>query len=230
MWRSVLAVVLLPSLVLAQTPGAEVPAPGSEPPHVTTANNVRDTGRAAGPTYQSYTFHNAIRRGRREDVAIRLSVPGVVTSPRSPVSGILPLRLEVQPADGLTVSSFRYPKTQRKKVKFQDAAVPVSSWPKIFFKIRADETAAPGLHTLQGKLTFQVIAFDGTAVGPAQQLDVQIPITVVEHNAKVQKANWPENHLSAGMIVLIIVLLPVEIPLGLLLLAGCAANPRTCPD
>jgi hypothetical protein len=231
MWRSILAVVLLPSFAAAQSSGNEVPAaPTSEPPQATTLNTVKERGSAAGPTYESFTFHNAVRRGRREEVAIRLSAPGFVTSPRSPVSGIVPLTLELQPADGLTVSSFRYPKTQPQTVKFQAETVPVSWWPETFFKIRADETAALGLHTLQGKLTFQVIDYNGTGVGPVQQLDVRIPITVVEHDARVQKANWPETHLSVGMIVLIIVLLPVEIPLGLLIMAGCVVTPSSCPD
>jgi hypothetical protein len=214
MWRSILAVVLLPALAAAQNPGSEVlAAPQSESHQASATNPGRNLGRTTGPTYQTYTFHNAIRRGRQEEAAIRLSPQGLVTSPRSPASGIVPLKLELQPASGLTVSALRYPKAQRRKVKFQVEPVAVSWWPEIFFKVRADETAAPGLHTLQGKLTFQVIDYNGTSVGPVQQLDVQIPMTVVEHDAKVQKANWPENHLSAGMIVLIIVLLPVAVAL-----------------
>jgi hypothetical protein len=140
------------------------------------------------------------------------------------------LKLELQPADGLTVSSFRYPRTQRRKVKFQAEPVPVSRWPETSFKIRADRDAALGLHTLKGKLAFQVIDYGLSSVGPVQEMDVQIPVMVVERNAKVQKASWPAGRLSAGMIVLIIVLLPVEIPIGLLLLAGCAVSPRSCPD
>lgn len=231
MWRTILAVVLLPALAAAQNPESEVPAATQSEPHQASAKNFnRDLGRTAGPTYQTYMFHNAIRRGRKEEAAVGLSPQGLVTSPRSPVAGIVPLKLELHPAAGLTVSAFHYPKAQRRKVRFQVEPVPVSWWPEIFFKVRADETASLGPHTLLGKLTFQVIDYNGTSVGPVQQVDVQIPMTVVEHDAKVQKANWPENHLSAGQIVLIIVLLPVEIPIGLLILAGCAVSPRSCPD
>jgi hypothetical protein len=223
MWRSIFAVILLPSLTAAQTQTApSVPADATSP--------ARQTTPASQPSYQPYMFHNQIRRGTQEDALIRLSVQGLVTSPRSPVPGIVPLRLELQPADGLTVTSFRYPRTQRRKAKFQSEPVPVSWWPETSFKIRADRTAVLGLHTLQGKLTFQVIDYNLSSVGPVQQMDVQVPIMVVEHNAKVQKASWPEGRLSAGMIVLIIVLLPVEIPIGLLILAGCALSPRSCPD
>ena len=212
MWRSILAVVLLPSLAAAQNPDRGAPAAThSEPQQASPTNSSRAPGRTTGPTYQTYTFQDAIRRGRREEVAISLSPQGLVTSPKSPVSGIVPLKLELQPADGLTFSAFRYPKTQRRKVKFQAEPVPVLWWPQTFFKIRADPTAALGVHTLQGKLTFQVIDYNLSRVGPVQEMDVQIPITVVEHDAKVQKATWPENHLSAGQIILIIVLLPVEI-------------------
>jgi hypothetical protein len=152
MWRSIFAVILLPSLTAAQsetTPSA--PEDASSPARQTTA--------ASQPSYEPYLFHNQIRRGTQEDALIRLSVQGLVTSPRSPVPGIVPLRLELRSADGLTVSSVRYPKTRRRKVKFQSEPVPVSGWPETSFKVRADKTAALGLHTLQGKLTFQVIDY-----------------------------------------------------------------------
>jgi hypothetical protein len=223
MWRSIFAVILLPSLTAAQsetTPSA--PEDASSPARQTTA--------ASQPSYEPYLFHNQIRRGTQEDALIRLSVQGLVTSPRSPVPGIVPLRLELQSADGLTVSSVRYPKTRRRKVKFQSEPVPVSGWPETSFKVLADKTAALGLHTLQGKLTFQVIDYNLSIVGPVQEINVQVPITVVEHNAKVEKASWPAGHLSAGMIVLIILLLPVEIPVAILILVGCAVSSRSCPD
>jgi hypothetical protein len=223
MWRSILAVILLPSLAAAQTQTPSVPADTSSPPQ-------RATPRPPQPSYRPYTFYDQIRRGTQEDIVIQLSPQGWVTSPRSPAPGIVPLKLELQPADGLTVSSFRYPRTQRRKVKFQAEPVPVSRWPETSFKIRADRDAALGLHTLKGKLAFQVVDYGLSSVGPVQEMDVQIPVMVVERNAKVQKASWPAGRLSAGMIVLIIVLLPVEIPIGLLLLAGCAVSPRSCPD
>ncbi len=232
MWRSILALILLPALAAAQNPESGAPAvPQSESHPAAPTNSSRDLGRTSGPTYQTYTFHNAIRRGRQEEVAIRLSPQGLVTSPRSPVSGIVPLKLDLQPVDGLTIGAFRYPKGLRRNVKFQVEPVAVSWWPEIFFKIRADEAVALGQHTLRGKLTFQVINYSGTNVGPVQQLAVQIPITVVEHDAKVQRADWPENRLSPGMIILIIVLLPVEIPVVILYYSVCALEgSRNCPD
>jgi hypothetical protein len=94
MWRNILALVLLPSLAAAQTPGGEASAaPQPEPHQSAPTNSSRDSGRTTGPTYQTYTFHNAIRRGRQEEVAISLSPQGLVTSPKSPVSGIVPLTL-----------------------------------------------------------------------------------------------------------------------------------------
>jgi hypothetical protein len=231
MWRKILAFVLFPSLAAAQNPGIEVPAaPQPEAPQATTVNPGPDQRRPTGPTFEKYTFYDAIRRGRKEEALIRLSPQGFVTSPRSPVQGIVPLRLELQPADGITVSAFRYPKTQPRKVKFQAEPIPVSGGPEIFFKIRADESAELGVHTLQGKLSFQVIDYNGSGVGPVQQMDVQIPITVVEHNAKVTK-KWPIHHMPVAlMVVFIVVIIPVAVAALPFYLICLAATKGNCAD
>ncbi len=66
--------------------------------------------------------------------------------------------------------------------------------------------------TLLGKLTFQVVVpYDGSTPAPVQQLDVKIPITVVEHDAHIQKANWPVRHIPVGLIVVMIILAPLLI-------------------
>lgn len=93
----------------------------------------------------------------------------------------------------------------------------------IQFKVRASRKAALGLHVLTGKLTFQPVHFDST-VGPLQQVDVMIPVTIVEHDAKVQRQFWPINHVPVALIVVIIVLLPVLIPLIPVIYLVCAAE------
>ena len=176
MWRSILAVVLLPSLAAAQNPDRGAPAAThSEPQQASPTNSSRAPGRTTGPTYQTYTFQDAIRRGRREEVAISLSPQGLVTSPKSPVSGIVPLKLELQPADGLTFSAFRYPKTQRRKVKFQAEPVPVLWWPQTFSKSAPIRRQLWASTLFRAKLTFQVIDYNLSRVGPVQEMDVQIP-------------------------------------------------------
>jgi hypothetical protein len=97
MWRSILAMMLLPALTAAQTPQPP-PQPASQPHHLTL------------PTFRGYTFYETLRRGREEESAIELQVSGLVTTPKSPVAGITPIKLELQPTDGLTIAAIRYPK------------------------------------------------------------------------------------------------------------------------
>jgi hypothetical protein len=234
MWRSIFAVLLLPSLTAAQNQPAPLAPPDRSYPTSRAAN--LDPGpkdpepKDPGPKYKSFTFYDSIRRGREEEIVVSVSAPGLVTTSKSPVQGIVPLSLELDPVDGLSVSGLRYPKTTPRRVKFQSEPVPVVSGPDIRFKIKADRNAVMGTHVLTGKITFQAIPYDGSAPGPVQQVEVQIPISVVEHDAKVQKQPWPIAHVPVALIILIIVLLPVEIPLGLLLMAGCVVSPRSCPD
>ena len=222
MWRSILAVILLPSLTAAQTQTAPSATPNS-------SNPALQVTPASQPSYHPYTFYNRIRRGTAEDVAIELFPAGFVTTPTSAVPGIIPLNLELLPTKGFIFSKLRYPKTYNLSARFHSNPIPVAAEDPIQFRVRAGRTASLGSQILTGKLTFQVVHFD-SSVGPVEELNVEIPITVVEHNAKVQRASWPAGRLSPAMIVLIIVLLPVEIPVALLILAGCAVSPRSCPD
>jgi hypothetical protein len=218
MWRSILAVILLPALTAAQSePIPTAPTGASNPPSVAA---VRDPG----PKYQSYTFYDGIRRGREEEVVIHVSVHGFVTTPKSPVQGVVPLKLDLDPADGLALSVLRYPKGQLRNLKSQSQPVPVAGQPDIRFKIKADRNAALGPHVLKGKITFQALPYAGSTPGPVQQIEVQIPITVVEHDAKVQKQPWPIHHTPVALIVVLIILLPLLIPLMLPIYLICAAE------
>lgn len=67
MWRSVFAMLLLPSLTAAQTgsaPAAQADGPG--PKSFPNASPPR-------PIYEAYSFYDGIRRGTAENVAIRVS-------------------------------------------------------------------------------------------------------------------------------------------------------------
>src|SRR5271166_465429 len=105
MWRALCAVVLLPSIVAAQSEVA-VTAQGAQPQSGLSAATA-----PTKPKYRAYTFYNEIRRGTTEDIAVQLAVPGFVTLPQSAVPGIVPLRLELQPAEGFAIGKIRYPKT-----------------------------------------------------------------------------------------------------------------------
>ena len=151
MWRSVLAIVLLPSLIAAQTaqtqPDPSVQSVGVKP---------RQLQRPQVPPYRPITFYNGIRRGTDEEVAIQVQLGDYFTSPRSPISGMVPLHLELQPADGFIFSHLRYPKARKQKVKFQTAAFPVAG-SQIYFKVRASQNVPLGIHILKAKLTVQPV-------------------------------------------------------------------------
>jgi len=217
MWRSIFAVLLLPSLTAAQS--------GNVPSAQTDVSGPKAFPKASRPRpiYDAYGFYDGIRRGTAENVAIRVAPEGFLTTPRSPVPGIIPLKLDLDPIEGLTVSKLRYPKAYNLNAKFHPNPIPIARMDPIQFKVRASQKAPLGLHVLTGKLTFQPVHFDST-VGPAQQVDVMIPITVVEHDAKVQKQPWPMTHTPVALIVVMIVLLPVLIPLIVPIYLICAAE------
>lgn len=225
MWRALCAVVLLPSFTAAQSEvAATSPAVQSQP----------SSAAAAGPTkpaYRSYTYYNEIRRGTTEDIAVEIAVPGLVTLSQSPVPGIVPLRLELQPAEGIAIDRIRYPKTSKRKLAFQPEPMRVAStWSPIQFKLRVDRSAALGTHTLAGKMIFQVI--NGVkGVGEVQEVEVQIPVTVVDHDTKVSRGEWPIHKLPVWAVVLLIVFSPVLIAVAIPLYLICAVEgPRNCAD
>lgn len=228
MWRSFLTVMVLSSLSSAQT--APEVNPGISP-HAVDSILYHPSTTTTSPkaSYQAYTRFTAVRRGKDEDVGIMLTIGGFVTAPNSAVAGIMPLKLEFDPLEGITINDVRGPKVWKSKFKFQDEEVKVTAAPYIHFKIHANQDAPLGIRDLKGRLTFQKVPTDGSAVGPVEQVDVQIPITVVESNAKVRKADFPygpmpgwESFVSVASVSLLIVLI---IPLLLL----CTVT-GTCPE
>ena len=226
MWRALCAVVLLPSLTAAQSEvGATTDALQSQIAPSAAAGPIK-------PMYRSYTYYSEIRQGTAEEVVVQLAIPGFVTLSRSPVPGIVPLRLELQPAEGFMIGKIRYPKTFKRKLSFQPEPVRVTTatWDPIQFKLRVDRNAALGTHMVVGKMTFQAI--DGIkGLGALQEVDVEIPVTVIRHDAKANRGAWPIHGMPVAVMVLLIVLLPVLIPLVIPIYLIClAAGPRRCPD
>jgi hypothetical protein len=227
MWRSILAVILAPALTAAQT-AQTVPAVSPEP--CSPAAQVAKQPKV--PTYRGYAYYNKIRRGSEEKAGVQLMLGADVTTTKSAARGIIPLSLELQPADGLTVANLRYPKLSSKKVKFQTGPLKVASTQNILFKLRADKNAALGPRVLKGKLTFQPIPHDGSAPGAVQTVDVEIPVTVVEHDAKIQRAAYPFPQTPVALIVVLIVFAPLIVAGALAIspvLIACAAS-GACMD
>ncbi len=224
MLRSIFAVVLLPSLIAPQTAQTQ-----PVPPVQSVGVKTPQIQRPPMPPYRSITFYNGIRRGTDEEVAIQVQLSDYFTTPRTPISGIDPLHLELEPADGFTFTHLRYPKARKQSVKFQLAAFPVAG-SQIYFKVRASQNVPLGIHVLKAKLTVQPVnAILGT--GAVRQLDIEIPIKVVEHDARVTKNPWPETHLPVAVWVVIIVLSPVLIAVWLPLNLICTmAGSKGCLD
>jgi hypothetical protein len=184
---------------------------------------------APEPPYRAYTRYDAIRRGREEDVGIQLRISGFVTARKALVPGVLPLKLEFEPLDGVTVKEVHDPRVEEGYVKFNGGPVKATRWPYVHFKIRADRNGPLGLRILKGKFTFQQFSPDGSGVGPMEQVEVQIPLNVVEHDASVHKADFPYGPTPAWEIVVLIIAVPVLIAIVLPFFLICVATAR-CTD
>jgi len=215
MWRTLCAIVLIPSFALAQFEDAT--ATGSQQP----ATTPPAPAQTKPPSYRQYTYYAEIRQGTTEKAAIALAVDhGFVTSPRSAVPGIMPLNLELQSAEGITVKDFDYPKPRPQSFAFRPEPISVTYAQPIKFKVHAERTTPLGGHTLCGKLTFQIITNQG--ISAPQSIDVQVPITVVAHDAKVRRGAWPYHETSRAALITLIVLSPVLIAALIPVMAFCA--------
>ena len=202
MWRNVFASVLVALLLLNPTEGASLeeypPGLRHEPP-----------ASAVAPTSRQFTYYTELRRGSTELAAITVSLPEYVTSPRSPVSGVIPLKLELQSSDGVMAEDFNYPATAKRSFSFRQQRVPVIVFTDalINFRVSADKSAALGPHMMKGKVTFQVITDVG--VSSVQEINIQFALTVVEHDVRVQRTEWSHSQVTATQRTLLIILSPV---------------------
>jgi hypothetical protein len=225
MWQSIVAIVLLPTLTAAETRWQTAPTAPQE-----TAQGTSSASASLPAHYESYTFYDAIRCGTTEEVAVDATTAGFVVVPKSPVAGIVPLKLELQTEKGLIFGTFRYPKAYPRTLTSQSKPVKMAWRALIRFSVRAEPNATVGERVIRGKLTFQPIRYDST-IGAVQELDIEIPIDVVAHNAKVSRKNWPMPHTPTEMMVAMIVLSPVIIPLSVLYYTVCGIEgSQRCPD
>jgi len=139
---------------------------------------------------RQFIYYSALRQGTTEKgkVVLFLAPDTFVTSPRSPVKSIIPLNLELPKANGIEAKDFIYPKTRKHSFAFRQEPLQVALPDLgIEFKIKADENASLGPHTLSGKLTFQVITENG--VSARQEVPMQFPVTVVNNGSNVYKTS-----------------------------------------
>lgn len=208
MWRKVFAILLVSSMVQAQS----VQPSGSSQSNVQGPAEIHSftqgsTANGSAVLVSSHTRYNQLRRGREEEIAVVLchSVSRLAGCPLGAFinqAELLPLTLELNPIEGFTV---RY----RRGDKFRDQqwghAVPTWIGLKVFrLKVHASDKVVPGNYNLEGKITFR----KGHAgqLGAIEQTDISIPLTVVEHNAQVVEAKWtvdePRQHHRRSKIVM----------------------------
>lgn len=223
MWRSICVFILLPTLTLAQAQSV-ASAPQSGPSRQVTA--------MSAPIYKGYTYHTQIRRGTTEKavLALDLRVTGLPSSATTAAS-VISLRLDLHGEDGMNVQDLKYPKSRKHSFAFQTQPIPVAVNHSVRFKLRADPNAALGPHLLKGKLTFQTVSDRG--ISPPQTIDVQIPVTVVAHDAKVRRAPWTYAETSKREWITLILFSPVLVALvivaiPLMVICGVATGRAGC--
>ena len=148
MWRSTLALILLPTLVLAQEQNPVLPKG--------ILNVISEE--LPQPTYKAYTEQSTIRQGMTEKAAVMVSLGSeLIVSPRNSSANVVPLKIEFGEADGVSVSGVTFPKDARLHFTFQTEQIGVlgGSFP-IEFKVKAGKYAVLGERVLRGKLSYQM--------------------------------------------------------------------------
>ncbi len=214
MWRSLCTVVLLPSLVIAQSRDVAVPAaaPPSDQNHA---------------SWLQATYYSDLRRGTGEKAAVELVLPQYlgcfVTSPLSPIPGVVPLKLELEEQRGIAITRIEYPQTFKLWTKRGNVRVANSG--VIRFRIHTSRNVPLGAHLVKGRLTFQIATTEGV-LGPPEQMEVQVHLTVVEHNAKVKKSwpyEWDPSKKDLILLLPVIIIYAIFQSLGCALGAGCSS-------
>src|SRR5262252_3787454 len=127
MWQALLALLLIPSLAAAQAPPEAAPQFSQQ-----TVNLILHGPSRVSPTpplYQAYSRYDAIRRGAEEDIGIQLRI-GAFVATASDAPGVVPLKLEFEPLEGITVKEIRAPRGE----KNGNAAFPIAVSPYVHFK------------------------------------------------------------------------------------------------
>ncbi len=208
MWRSIWCVVLLPTLLFSQALETVNPNPAI-PQAQLSLEPLR---------IHHFTYYSEVRRGRNEKAALEVALTADHCCTSLPAT--VPLSLELERTDGFTVSKFEYPKTYEHITPPYGANnVREANGGTIKFRLQVDREVGLGKHILKGRLRFQVVTEKGARA--AQETDIESPLTVVEHNAKVTKS-WPYHWDPSNKEL--ILLLPVIIIFVVFQSVRCAAG------
>jgi hypothetical protein len=250
MWRRIFAILLLPSLVeaslAAATDGPQVQpwlpfqravsdrpesfTPFKQPQSARQTPPQATRAQVTAPLVSSYGRYAQLRRGTEEEVVVLVCNPANqarACSLREGQFGLIPVAVELTQAEGFAV---RY--RQGDEFRSVQQGAPEQAWngDKVFrLKIRAAKDVPLGTHHLAGKLTFQ--AFNGSEVSQPQEMEVDIPLTVVEHDARVSKYRSPlDKHkpFDLGHTILVVVTAPLWLPFFLLFAVTCGIEGGEC--
>jgi hypothetical protein len=267
MWRSVLAVLLMQSMVLGQEQSLAAP---EKQKTVTT----KDPQSIYTPLIEPRT----IRPGKTEKaVAVLFLGEGFFVSRNESSRDLFPMKIEFEEADGLTANSISFPADQWRNFAFHDDAMrkaelleppdvaayghsarsraPGTDAPnrtngavvsgeinrlkirdtrvrvldgglmRVNFKLKASKNAPLGEHLLRAKVTLQSISDRG--VRPPQQIEVQLPVTVLDHDTEAKNTK-PARSGAGGTPVLLWILAPLLIPLMVVMAIVCGIRGEDC--
>lgn len=267
MWRSVLAVALVQSIVLGQEQSLAAP----EKQKTATTKDPQSI-------YTALIEPRTIRHGKTEKAVAVLFLGQVFFVSRNESSrDLFPMKIEFEEADGLTANSISFPADQwrnfafhdqamhkaelleppdviahrhsatsrasgfeapsrtdgavppgeRDRLKIRDTGVRVldGSLLRVSFKLKASKTAPLGEHVLRARVTVQSIT--DTGVLPLQQIEVQLPVTVVDHDTEAGNAKTTRS-AAGGAPILIWLLAPLLIPLMVVMGIVCGIRGEDC--
>ena len=221
MWRSVLTVLLLDSLLCAQQQTID-------------HRGTPISSKTFQPSYQTFTQRETIRRGTTEKAAIIFTLANdsfvSVVSPRNRAARLVPLNVEFDRLEGITVTDLAFSTEKKSLMTPQDGAVRVvSPNGSVHFKVKASSGAPLGDRVLKGKLKYQLVDANGPLA--AQETEIILPVTVVEHDAlAVSSPLYKEtfSHENPMPPAWLWFALPVLIPLVLVMIVVCGIRGEDC--
>ena len=165
---------------------------------------------------------NKLRRGHDTELAVVLTPDNLDPMPPGHLS--LPVVLKsvrLEPLDGLSI---RYADFRGKKFGKADSGGPsfTEAGTAVLLKVHAEKKLSLGEYTLKGKVRYQLLAPGSVPV--EKEIELTVPVTVVDQNEAVPQNNWRYKSVSdhfIGDVLLIIVALPILLPFALVVGVYC---------
>jgi len=129
--------------------------------------------------------------------------------------------VRLEPLEGLSI---RYTDFRGKKFSKAEWGKPTftKAGTAVLLKVHADKKLNLGEYTLKGKIRYQLLA--PGRVPAEKEIELMVPVTVVDQNEAVPQNNWRYKSVSdhfIGDVLLIIVALPILLPFALVVGVYC---------